>query len=364
MRKRYVAVATAAMVGWVFWFAGAADAQGEGQVRVTDVQVDAPVYQPPSVLARDVGVSANVGGRVSWIFGDTIYNPPACDGTSYRNATAAVGTLASVQTVVEPLDTCGAPSELFTPQLPTDPDGTRVPFWPDSLVPHPNGVDTLIFYQRTRVPQGRVDAMQVEAGIVDELPATDPTHVDRTDETVLWQPGEPSFVAGAFVDADGYLYAYTWDLVHYLARVPWASYRDRSAWEFWTGTGWGSDIAAAQPVQLGGTTPDEQKGGRFGLSVAWNDYLGKYLMVHSQSWGNLQGVVLRTADRPEGPWSAPTLVDVPHSVASAEFGNYTARQHPEYASDGGQHIVVTYSRTTGWLRQELPVVRLTLAQPK
>ncbi len=86
-------------------------------------------------------------------------------------------------------------------------------------------------------------------------------------------------------------------------------------------------------------------------------------MVHSQSWGDLEGVVLRTATRPEGPWSAPTVVDVPASVPS-EFCNYSARQHPEYATDDGQHIVVTYARTTGWLRQELPVVRMTLAQPK
>jgi hypothetical protein len=51
------------------------------------------------------------------------------------------------------------------------------------------------------------------------------------------------------------------------------------------------------------------------MSVAWNDHLKKFVMLYTNTVNN---VVMRTADRPEGPWSqAKTIVntvDVPGGI--------------------------------------------------
>ncbi|MEE3853529.1 DUF4185 domain-containing protein [Gordonia sp. LSe1-13] len=45
------------------------------------------------------------------------------------------------------------------------------------------------------------------------------------------------------------------------------------------------------------------------LSVAWSPYLDKYVMLDGDN-----GIRMRTADRPEGPWSAPRYLVVPNTI--------------------------------------------------
>ena len=320
--------------------------------RVGSAAPDGTVGRPATVLGRDVGVSAPVAGKVTWLFGDTVFTPASCDGTNLRNSTAGLGTLASIHVVAEPTDACGAPYELFTPRVPNRPDGTRVAFWPDSIVAHPNGTDGVVFYQRVAV-RGLTD-MVTEGTLVDELPASDPTHIERSNEVELFGPADPSFVSSNLV-ANGYIYLYTANLTYQLARVPVTSYRDRSAYRFWTGSGWSPNITSATELRLGGVNGEEQ-GGLGGMTVSWNRYLGRYLMTHSDPFES--DVMLRVASRPEGPWSPPTHVDVPDPDPSFVYGNYSAREHPHYSPDGGKTIFVTYSRPLGGMRQDLQVVRV------
>src|SRR3546814_20435579 len=72
------------------------------------------------------------------------------------------------------------------------------------------------------------------------------------------------------------------------------------------------------------------------MSVAWSGHLKKYVMLHGiESQGRL---VLRTADRPEGPWSgAKTLLN----LAQTTGGIYAPYIHP--ASDG-RYLYFTASR--------------------
>lgn len=319
------------------------------------------VGRPASVIGRDVGISAEIAGQVTWLLGDTILNPPACDGGSVRSSTAGIDPRdAIVGNVVEPVDACGAPAELVSPGVPPTPSGARTAFWPEAIVPTLDG-RAAVFYQRVLI-DGLVWTTQATS--VAEM-AAGATTLDRSGETVLFGPDERSYVAGNLV-AGGNIYLYATELqpdlttAYYLARVPQARYRDRSAYTFWDGAGWSTDAADAARLRLGGSGTDAS-GGLGGLTVSWNPYLGRYLMVHTQAWA--QDVLLRTAARPEGPWSAPTHLDVPDSVPDAQFGNYSAREHPHFRSADGRTIVLTYHRTTGWLRGDLPIVKVVLRRP-
>jgi hypothetical protein len=187
---------------------------------------------------------------------------------------------------------------------------------------------------------------------VDDITAAATRH-DRSDETVLFAAHEPLFSTGAVVHhGDLYLYSSDWPDIR-LARVPLERHRERAAYRFWTGSGWSADVHTAVNLDLGPTG-----GGLGGFTVTWNPFLGRFLMVHSEPFGS--DVMLRSALRPEGPWSRPTRVDVPDAAPDAPFGNYGAREHVQHRSPDGQTIVVTYSHPTGGSFGDIPVVSITL----
>lgn len=88
-----------------------------------------------------------------------------------------------------------------------------------------------------------------------------------------------------------------------LAYVPLSQIGDRSAWRFYYKTNlgfphWVSDEAQATPVI------DCASVGEF--SVAWNKYLGLWLMLHGST--DPRGIVCRWAEKPWGPWSNGIVV--------------------------------------------------------
>lgn len=104
----------------------------------------------------------------------------------------------------------------------------------------------------------------------------------------------------------------------YLARVAPGQILDASAYEYFTGQGWDYDEFAAVPV-LDGEVGE--------LSVAYNVHLGQWLAMHIDH-PNLR-VVLRSADRLEGPWSAGEV-----AVSSDQLpGLYGGFLHP-WSMDG------------------------------
>ena len=72
------------------------------------------------------------------------------------------------------------------------------------------------------------------------------------------------------------------------------------------------------------------------MSVAWNDYLGRYVMMYGDE--NSRTLVARTADNPEGPWSAPrTILDANQTAG----GIYAPFIHP---MSSGKDLYFTASR--------------------
>ncbi|WP_040518974.1 DUF4185 domain-containing protein [Gordonia aichiensis] len=76
---------------------------------------------------------------------------------------------------------------------------------------------------------------------------------------------------------------------------------ERGKYQYWAGRqlGWVDDIARVPDDGSAIVVPAPVTE----LSVAWSPYLNKYMMLDGDN-----GIRIRTADRPEGPWSAPTYL--------------------------------------------------------
>ncbi|QIS23297.1 DUF4185 domain-containing protein [Nocardia terpenica] len=112
--------------------------------------------------------------------------------------------------------------------------------------------------------------------------------------------GFQNFQQAAFLKAGGYVYRYGTPAGRnnpgFIARVKEADIANIDAYEYWDGQDWKPHAAdAAKPIV----------GGVGELSVAWNQYLGQYVMLTTDPFNS---VVLRTAPAPEGPWGPPRVL--------------------------------------------------------
>ncbi len=130
--------------------------------------------------------------------------------------------------------------------------------------------------------------------------------------------GYQNFQMGAYVRRDGYVYAYGTTAgrggAPFLSRVAENSVADLAAYEYYTPFGWLKNVPflAVQVVVLPGSE----------MSVAWNDFLKKFVMLYTDTLSN---VVMRAADKPEGPWSqAKTIV----TSTAVPGGIYAPYIHP------------------------------------
>lgn len=111
--------------------------------------------------------------------------------------------------------------------------------------------------------------------------------------------GNHNFQMNAFVKDGGLVYEYGTasgrDNPGFIARVPEAQIGNLGAYEYWDGRDWKKNVNAARPI-VGHVAE---------LSVMWNQYLGKYVMLTTDPWNS---VVMRTAPQPQGPWSPPRVL--------------------------------------------------------
>lgn len=141
------------------------------------------------------------------------------------------------------------------------------------------------------------------------------------------------FQMSAFLKEGGYVYIYGTPPGRagavYLARVPQAQIANLGAYEYFS---WGKWVPrntdAATPVMSGPTGE---------LSVAYDRYLGKYISLATRD-----GVLMRTADHPEGPWTSGVNV-VP---ANDPYSGYAPFIHP-WSLDGPT-LYFTYSISLGY----------------
>lgn len=140
-------------------------------------------------------------------------------------------------------------------------------------------------------------------------------------DDAVWN-GDTQFGQAALLVDDGYLYVYG---IHggrfggvALARVPTDKVLDMSAYGYWDGSAWSDargDAAEIVPAPVGE------------LSVAWNDFLGRWIMTYLDEFR--RAIVIREAPALTGPWS-----DALELVSGNDYPSlYGAFLHP-WASSG------------------------------
>ncbi|GAB92461.1 DUF4185 domain-containing protein [Gordonia rhizosphera] len=156
--------------------------------------------------------------------------------------------------------------------------------------------------------------------------------------------GNKKFQMVAYLKVGDTVYTYgtpdgRWGAV-YLARVDQKNIERLGAYEYFSWGRWvRNNPDAATPV-MGAPTGE--------LSVAWNDYLGKFISLGQSD----RGVVMRTADNPAGPWTSGEIV-VP---ANNPYSGYAPYIHPWST---GSTLYFTYSISTGYqvYLMRLPLLR-------
>ncbi|MEP9392031.1 DUF4185 domain-containing protein [Gordonia sp. VNK1] len=156
----------------------------------------------------------------------------------------------------------------------------------------------------------------------------------RTDTYRPNSGGNVKFQMSAYLKVGDTVYQYgtpdsRWGAV-YLARVPASQIENLGAYEYFSRGRW-------VPRNPGASTPImPPKSGE--MSVAWNSYLGKYVALVQTD----PGVMLRTADSPQGPWSAGELV----VSRNDPYSGYAPFIHPW--STSGSTLYFTYSVSYGY----------------
>ncbi len=175
----------------------------------------------------------------------------------------------------------------------------------------------------------------------------------------------------------------------YLSRVPEGSLTDLSKYEYWDGAKWVNKEAKAAPV-LGDST---RSGGILGpirdlannpkffggwlagivgaktggnvseMSIQYNDYLGKYVVLYGNGANN---VILRTADTPEGAWSDPITI-----ATSIQYpGLYAPMIHPLSGTgmltttDGSPDVSNLYWNMSIWSNYNVVLMKTDLSPLK
>jgi hypothetical protein len=210
---------------------------------------------------------------------------------------------------------------------------------PYALVSDPARARALVFYQKGHESEAIFSFKGLGRSIALWTDPTGPV-IGRT-ATELFSAEEPAWGSGAVV-VDDDLYAYACQRSRQnrpclVARAPLADVLDRQAWRFYAGDrGWSANWKEAVPIMEGADY----------LTVHWNEHLGRYLAIHSIP--GARTIALRTAERPEGPWSEPRLyVDGLPLPQKVDHRIEAALGHPEFSREGGRIEYITYRRQTG-----------------
>ncbi len=347
-------------------------------VRVEAVRDLGPLEFMDVIRCRDGGYSAAFQNQSVWVFGDSIMQKKGADGSQWRTSTwchtGDPDARDNLQNLTEPVDINGVPGEFlpfteteylynrehFTPEVPEN-QRSRWGLWPGPVVAAPDGKKAYVFYDKIYGgPNGQWDFRSVGRSIavwnrLEESPVRPVINPEAEHPTMLFPEGDAPMGHGAVVK-DGMLYAFgcksgwlEWPVI--VGRVPFDQALDRSAWQFYTGNGkWSSDWKPAIPVLEGAPM----------LSVSWNQWMGRYIAVYSIPLKNR--IAVRTAERPEGPWSDPldTVECVP-PVTTNQWC-YSGLSHDEFSREGGRVMYFSYYRETGFFQGEVRLVEVSFAR--
>lgn len=309
----------------------------------------------PAVAGRDGGYSVQVGARALWVFGDTGgRTPPGHFG--FANNTACVladGDARDGLFDCEELVDAGGYLFEFLPLTADeaaheakygDPAtcGERcegVALWPGPAIHDPARGRVLVPYAKLYQRPGflNIDVVGTSLAVWNEdlVGAAERPLVRPGDDepTLLFRGDGPELAAAALV-VDDMLLAYScagdgFDRPCVLLRAPLADPLRREAWEFRGEGGWSPDPGDAHELFQGAPM----------MTVHWNQHARVYVATYATPAGN--EVEIRTAPRPEGPWSdAAEILSGEAPLAGASM--YGALMHPELSRAGGRVEYLSY----------------------
>ncbi len=326
-----------------------------------------PLTTAAKAAGRDAGYSARSGDRIVWLFGDTFP-----DDTTMLCATAAWSDVRHPTRLEEATDAAGRPSQLYElsaeerafnaaredppsccRRWPECKEGTpychcgastdcstRIALWPGSVFAVAAG-RTVSYYEKVRVGVAPYDFEHLGSGIawLDEGQTVARRQLDAAGKPhLVFTADEPNFFRGVVAEEpDGavvYAYArtnrYGCVLDVLVSRVELTRIGERTGYRFWDGTDWTPELDEARPILSGVVA---------GLgTVSWNRYLGAYLAAEADLCTGGNRLLLRTAPRPEGPWSEPLAISL--ARAGAETDAYAAILHPEL--DRGRQAAISF----------------------
>ena len=329
------------------------------------------------INSRDGGGSFFFGGRSVWLFGDTLLGAPDADGAMLHSNSWSWTTDAELGDGILPfneeLDALGVPTAFFpltaeeqafnaahrgVDNCEQTPCGARWALWPGQAIVDPVGDKALVFYHKIYAEPGLFNFHSVGSSVAvwtdtssqPERPVLQP---GAAYPTILFNETEPSFGDAALQVADT-VYAYACELDVYvkpcrLGKVGVDEILNRDAWSFYAGNNiWSADVDSAIPLFNGADI----------MSISYNEFLQRYVAVYSEPLGT--NVVMRTATSPEGPWTAARKLFEARAPMSGNDWIYDAVMHPEFESDNGRVIFVTYTRQTAAFQSELRLVSVEL----
>lgn len=131
-----------------------------------------------------------------------------------------------------------------------------------------------------------------------------------------------------------------------LARAPDNDLGNCNSWEFYSNGGWTKNFDKTTTIFSGAGAEG---------SVSWQPFLKKFVYIYSDGiWGT---ILIRTAEIPEGPWSAPMkLYQCPDMRISPHVFCYAAKGHPELSATN--ELLISYAANSDSLSEVMNDTRL------
>jgi hypothetical protein len=292
------------------------------------------------IVSQDGGQSFVVPGGSIWAFGDTFKGSRAADGTPHFAGGAVSCSIAFLKENAKSyppefeylVSSNGvvSPFEYFP-----DESLERNRIWPLGGI-QING-HCYLYYSLIEVfGKGSWDFRGVGSGLARSEVALG--HYERLRPDGNWR--FPVDAAQA-LEAGGWVYLFGISETKngvVLARVRPEKIEDPHSYEFYTGVG-----PKFSPQKEAASILVKNIGGQ--VSVAWNGYLGKYVMAASCDFSHPREIRFYVADAPSGPWSRPVArIEAPRNCQGKHVnGVYCTYLHPELFRENGRVMNLTFT---------------------
>jgi hypothetical protein len=349
------------------------------QLVVSSVRDLGVIRTNPMILKRDVGFSARYENQSVWLFGDTrLDSPNAEDRLLLSNSWSSTYDFDpgdGIEGLTEQVDEVGAPREFFplteeekafnsmniAEVCEEDSCAAHWCIWPGTILVDEDKDWAYVFYRKIRVQRGTFNFQHVGHSIAVWKGFSEPVerpvfNFYEPFPTLFFAEGAGNGFGSAALVVGENAFVYGCELGEdkltkpcKLARVPIANILEKDRWSFFDSNGnWSPDLLEATDIFYGNDM----------MSVFFNPHIDRFMAIYSESMGST--AMLRMADKPEGPWSAPIelfTIDAPENV----YGwVYDFIAHPEISPDHGNTVYITYTKKLDQMNSELRLVAVEL----